>query len=356
MRTRLAGLDIITFLRRVSAVLLPDAEGKAWMKLRRGVSGAFGVLLGMIAVTAAVAAETSDLKVVATIKPIHSLLTQLMDGIATPTLLVEGAASPHTFALKPSAVRAINNADVFVRVSESVEPFTRKVAQALPDSVRLVTLSEEPGMKLLERRTSGAFEPHAHAHEAHGAALHEEEEEEEVEHGHEDGHIWLDPENAKAIVNDLARVLSQVKPEAADKLKANAAKLNQRIDALTAEILSEMQPLKDRPFVVFHDAYQYFENRFGLDAVGAITMSPDVQPSAKRLTELRRKIKSLNAVCVFAEPLFQPNLVAAVTEGTNARSGTLDPEGSTLEPGPDLYSKLLRNLAASFKACLDQPS
>jgi zinc transport system substrate-binding protein len=316
------------------------------MELWRDVRGVFVAVLAVIVATTAASGGTSDLKVVATIKPIHSLLAQLMQGVGTPTLLVEGAASPHTFALKPSAVRAINEADVFVRVSESVEPFTGKVVRALPDRVRLVTLVNAPGVKLLERRRSGAFEADAHAHVL----------EDGHDNGREDGHIWLDPDNAKAIVAYLAQVLAEAKPEAAGTLKANAKRLKARIDALASGLEAEMQPLRDKPFVVFHDAYQYFENRFGLDAVGAITVSPDIQPSAKRLTELRRKIKSLGAVCVFAEPAFQPNLVAAVTEGTRARSGTLDPQGSTLEAGPELYFALMRNLGDGFKACLDQPS
>jgi zinc transport system substrate-binding protein len=313
---------------------------------RRGARGLLAAgLIGVFA-TAAVAGGSSDLKVVATIKPIHSLLAQLMEGVGTPTLLVEGAASPHTFALKPSAVRAINDADVFVRVSEGLEPFTGKVVRALPRSVRLVTLAEAPGVKLLERRTSGAFEAHTHAH-----ALGDGHDD-----GREDGHIWLDPENAKAIVAYLAKVLAEAKPEAAATLQANALGINARIAKLAAGLETAMRPLRDKPFVVFHDAYQYFESRFGLDAVGAITVSPDVQPSAKRLTELRRKIKQLDAVCVFAEPAFQPNLVAAVTEGTRARSGTLDPQGSMLAAGPELYFELMRNMGDGFKACLDQPS
>jgi zinc transport system substrate-binding protein len=305
----------------------------------------------MLAASAGAAGAAGELKVVATIKPIHSLLSGLMEGVGTPTLLVEGAASPHSFALKPSAVRAINAADVFVRVSETLEPFTGKVVRALPDSVRLVTLEEAPGIKLLDRRSNGAFEPHRHGPEPDS-----DTDAHELPHGGKDGHIWLDPDNAKAIVAYLAEVLAAAKPEAAERLRANAQKVNARIDALAASLETDLRPLRDKPFVVFHDAYQYFERRFGLDAAGAITMSPDLQPSAKRLTELRRRIKSLAAVCVFAEPLFQPNLVAAVTEGTRARSGTLDPNGSLLEPGPDLYFDLMRNMGNGLKACLERPS
>jgi zinc transport system substrate-binding protein len=278
-----------------------------------------------------------------------------MEGIGTPTLLVEGVASPHSFALKPSGVRAINAADVFVRVSETLEPFTGKVVRALPDDMRLVTLAEAPGVKLLDRRTSGAFEPQTHEAAEHAAAsdlVHPKD----ADDRNKDGHIWLDPDNAKAIVTYLAEVLGEAAPETVGKLRANAVRLNARIDALAAALEAEMRPLEDKPYLVFHDAYQYFERRFGLDAVGAITLSPELQPGAKRLTELRRKIKALAAVCVFAEPMFQPSLVAAVTEGTSARSGTLDPHGSGLEPGADLYFELMANMGAGLKACLERPS
>jgi zinc transport system substrate-binding protein len=307
-----------------------------------------GLVVAALAGTMATAAvDQGDLKVAVTIKPIHSLVTALMEGIGTPTLLVEGAASAHSFALKPSGVRAINAADVFIRVSATLEPFTGKIVTALPDRVRVVTLAETPGVKLLDRRTSGTFESRAHDGDASGDHA------ERADRAGKDGHIWLDPDNAKAIVAHLAQVLSASAPQHAARLRANAGVLIARIDALTAGIESELKPLKNKPFVVFHDAYQYFDRRFGLDAIGSITVSPEVQPSAKRLTELRRKIRALKAVCVFAEPLFQPNLVAAVIEGTQARSATLDPEGTTLAPGADLYFALMRNLAAGLKSCLD---
>ena len=299
-------------------------------------------------------AAPGDLNVVVTIKPIHSLVTRLMEGIGTPTLLIKGAGSPHTFALKPSDVRAINAAGVFVRVSDTLEPFTRAIVKSLPGSVDVVTLAQAPGVRLLDRREGGTFEEHTHGHGQDGA--------EGGKHGADDdasakdGHIWLDPDNAKAIVAYLAEVLSRHAPEQAAKIQANAVKLLADIDALAASIGAETASLKGKPFVVFHDAYQYFERRFDLDAVGSITVSPELQPSAKRLTELRHKIAALGAVCVFAEPWFQPNLVDAVTEGSHARSGTLDPEGSTLNPGAELYFELMRNLASGFKSCLEQPS
>jgi zinc transport system substrate-binding protein len=292
------------------------------------------------------------LKVVVTIKPIHSLVVRLLDGVAVPQLLVKGSASPHAFALKPSDVRALNDANVFIRVSDALEPFTRSIVNALPKSVDVVTLAEAPGVKLLEQRSGGTFE----AHGEHGEHGEHESGDDLTAHGVPDGHIWLDPDNAKVIVAHLADVLSRHAPQYSTRIKENAARLAADLDALTATTAAETAPLKGKPFIVFHDAYQYFERRFGLEAAGAITVSPEQQPSAKRLSELRRKIAALGAVCVFAEPLFQPGLVAAVTEGSRAHAGTLDPEGMGLEPGGDLYFKLMRNLAAGFRSCLAQPS
>lgn len=298
-------------------------------------------------------AAFAEPKVVVTIKPIHSLVTQLMDGIATPKLLVEGSASPHSFSLRPSGVRAIHAADVFVRVSEDLEPFTRKVAKSLPEKVQLVTLVDAPNLKLLD-----SHHDHHDEHDDHGGAdeHHGDEPEADSEPQPVDAHIWLDPDNAKAIVAYLAQILSERMPENAEKVQANAKSLTAELDALTAEIAAQTEPVKDKPFIVFHDAYHYFQSRFGLTAAGSITISPQVQPSAKRLIELRDKIRSMKVACVFAEPMFQPNLVAAVTEGLDVRTGTLDPDGAMLKPGADLYVTMMRNLAGELSSCLGERS
>lgn len=302
----------------------------------------------------------AELKVATTIKPVHALVAQVMEGVGTPTLLVQGAASPHTYALKPSDARALNRADVFFRVSETVEPFTRKIVASLPKSVRTVTLAEAPGIELLDVRTGETFETHDHAHETDGGHGHDDHghghDHDHSDHDHasetRDGHVWLDPENARKMVAEIARVLSEASPADAETFKTNAARADAALVALEAEIARDLAPLKDKPFIVFHDAFQYFEHRFGLDAVGSITVSPETQPSAKRLTEIRQKLAALSAGCVFSEPQFQTKLVAAVIEGTSARSGTLDPEGALIEPGPGAYAALLQNLAAGLKSCL----
>lgn len=318
---------------------------------------------------AGAAPALAELKVTATIKPIHALVAQVMEGVGTPDLLVKGAASPHTYALKPSDARALNHAEVFFRVSETVEPFTRKIVTALPETVKTVTLAEAPGVELLNVRTGDTFEKHDHAHEGkdghdhhghdHGDHAHNHggaDDHGEEAHGSRDGHVWLDPENGRKMIAEIARVLSEASPENADKFKANAARADAGLVALQADIARDLAPITAKPFVVFHDAFQYFEHRFGLSAVGSITVSPDTQPSAKRLTEIRRKLQNLSAVCVFSEPQFQAKLVNAVTEGTTARSGTLDPEGALVDPGPSAYDTLLRNLSDDLRACLAQAS
>ena len=318
----------------------------------------FGAFFAFAHIAVAAAAETP--KVVVTIKPVHALVSRLMDGIGVPRLVVDGSASPHTFTLKPSTARAINDADIFIRVSDSLEPFTRKIVTSLPQSVTILTLGGADGVKLLDQRKGGTFEKHVHGHEAGEEAHldHADEHEDHDDHDEngKDGHLWLDPENAKAIVADVTKVISARYPEYAEKIQHNAAGLDADLDALDGDLAAELKGSHGKPFIVFHDATQYFENHYGLSAAGSITVSPDVPPSAMRLTEVRRKISSLGAVCVFTEPSFQPNLVAAVTEGTHARAGTLDAEGQMLTPGPGLYFDLMRGLAHNLASCLNAQS
>jgi zinc transport system substrate-binding protein len=259
-------------------------------------------------------------------------------------------ASPHTYSLKPSDTRVLNAARVVFRVSDRLESFMSKVTRSLPATVQVVELEKAPGLTLYKMRSGGAFEAHDHA----------DSEKDKHGHGHKhaheknavDSHIWLDPANAARIATHMADVLAKAHPEGADRFKANAEAFVRRMDALGEEIAARMKPLTGKAFIVFHDAYQYFEERFGLTAAGSVTVSPEVAPSARRLTTLRKKIAGLKAVCVFAEPQFEPRLVVSITEGTNARRGTLDPNGAASPAGPGLYEALIRRMAADFEACL----
>jgi zinc transport system substrate-binding protein len=292
----------------------------------------------------------AEIRVVVTSKPIHSLVTGVMGSLGNPTLLVSGTASPHIYAMRPSDAKAVNAAQLLFRVSEDLEPFTTKLVKSLATSVRVETLADAPGLKRLEKREGGAFDDHAghadHRHKGHQAKAGA------VDHAGGDTHLWLDPDNAGVMAQRIARVLSEVDPPNAVQYVDNATKLAEQHRGLAADLRRQLTPIVGRQFIVFHDAYQYFEAWAGLSAAGSITTNPEVQPTGKRLSTLRAKIKAAGVTCVFAEPQFQPKVVAAVTEGLTVRTGMLDPEGTTLEPGADLYEQLMRKLAAELVSCL----
>jgi len=288
--------------------------------------------------------------VVATVKPIHSLVAAVMGDLGSPALIVKGASSPHTYTLKPSDAQALQSADLVFWTGHGLELFLADSIGTLAPKADVVELSRSPGIELLAPREGGTFEEHAHEGE---------ESEDGHDHGHEhadengaDMHFFLDPVNAKAMVAVIADRLAAADPEHAETYRANATAETADLDALIAETEASLAPIKDRPFVVFHDAYQYFENRFGLNVAGTVTVSPEVAPGADRVNAIRDKLKTLDAACVFAEPQFDPRIVQVLIEGTGAKQGVLDPEGATLDEGPGLYRKLIGNLAANLKDCL----
>jgi zinc transport system substrate-binding protein len=294
-------------------------------------------------------ALAKELSVVVTIKPVHSLATAVMEGTGTPTLLLKGASSPHSYSLRPSDAKTLSTADIIVRVSDNLESFLDKPLASLSQKAKLITLSEIPGIKLLPVRESGAFEHHDDGdHDAKAGAGHEHEE--------HDAHLWLSPDNAAAIANRLAVVLADAQPEQAELFKANAARLKQRLAALDTELRTDLAPVKHKSFVVFHDAYHYFEEHFGLEAAGSITISPERQPGAARIKAIRAKITGAGSACVFSEPQFEPKLVRTIVEGTDARTGVLDPIGASLPEGKDQYFQVMINLAKALNGCLAGPS
>ncbi|PYE87666.1 zinc ABC transporter substrate-binding protein ZnuA [Phyllobacterium leguminum] len=295
--------------------------------------------------------------VVASIKPIDSLVAAVMEGVGKPTLIVQGAGSPHAYSLKPSDAEAIEHAKIIFWVGPGLENFLNKPLETLGAGAKIVALADAPGLTKLKFREGGPFEAHEHGDEAgegHDHAQGEGHEHHDHAHGEYDMHIWLDPENAKIFVQDIARTLSEADPANAGRYESNAQAYSAKLDALTKEVAAELAPVKDKPFIVFHDAYQYFDKRFGLNTVGSLTVSPESMPGAQRVSEIHDKVKQLGATCVFAEPQFEPRLVKTVTEGTDAKSGVLDPLGASLKDGPDLYPQLIRNLADSLKGCLSK--
>ena len=290
--------------------------------------------------SAGVTSASAEVNVMASIKPIHSLVSAVMDGVGTPSLIIEGAGSPHTYALKPSQAAALQDADLVFWVGQDLEAFLEKAIDGVALNARSIALSDAHGLTKIKFREGGSFD--AHAHDEHD------------DHGHEgyDPHVWLDPENAKALIHEIEEALVAADPENAATYERNAEAMMGKLDALITEIDAELEPVKGKGYVVFHDAYQYFERRFGVSAVGSITVSPEILPGAKRVSELQEKVKSLDATCVFSEPQFEPKLVTTITENTTARTGVLDPLGASIESGPGLYFTLIRTMAHSPKDCL----
>ncbi len=287
----------------------------------------------------------AEIKVVASIKPIHSLASYLMDGIAKPDLIVDGYASPHGFAMKPSHAKMLQNADLIFWVGEDLESFLEKPLSSIAKKAEKIELMDTKGLQVLKFRERNIFDEHDH--DDHGHDDHGKKEDDHDDHGHDDHdghahgefdpHIWLDPINAKAMLNEMAEHLIENDPK------------NEAIDKLTIDVMTDLS--SSVASIVFHDAYQYFEKRFNVNILGAFTVNTDVMPGAEQLAEIREIIEHDKVACVFSEPQFNPDIIKAVAKDMNIKTGVVDPLGATLDPGKDLYFNLIRNMSASFKGC-----
>ena len=342
------------------------------------------VILSILSLLTSFSSANAETKVVASIKPIHSLASYLMDGIGKPDLIVDGYASPHGFALKPSHAKMLQEADIVFWVGEDLENFLEKPLGSIAKKAEKIELLEIKGLTKLKFRERNIFEEHDdhghddHAkkeddHDDHDKEGHKEDDHDKKghdehghdddhkkeghdEHGHEghahgeyDPHIWLDPMNAKVILSEMAEHLIENDPKNEAKYKANLKKAHKDLDKLTKKVKSELN--KDFKSIVFHDAYQYFEERFGINILGAFTVNTDVMPGAEQLAEIREVIEHDKVSCIFSEPQFNPDIIKAVAKDTNVATGVIDPLGATLDPGKDLYFDLISNMSKSFKGC-----
>jgi len=327
-------------------------------------------ILSILSFLTIFAPANAEIKVVTSIKPIHSLASYLMDGVAKPDLIVDGYASPHGFALKPSHAKMLQNADIIFWVGEDLENFLEKPLKSVAKKAEKIELMEIKDLTLLKFRERNIFDEHDHGHKEddhddhakkeddHGDHGHDDEHKEDGhdDHGHEghahgeyDPHIWLDPMNAKVILSEMAEHLIENDQENEAKYKANLKKAHKDLDKLTKKVKSELN--KDFKSIVFHDAYQYFEKRFGINILGAFTVNTDVMPGAEQLAEIREIIEHDKVSCIFSEPQFNPDIIKAVAKDTNVATGVIDPLGATLNPGKDLYFDLIGNMSKSFKGC-----
>ena len=312
--------------------------------------------IGWVAATVALggAAMADEVRVVATINPVHSLVSGVMAGVGEPHLIVRGASSPHDFSMRPSDAQMLERADVVFLIGEYLEASLAGPISTLAGDAQVVELSETDGLVRRPLRVGGNFE--LDRDHAHGGDDHDSDPDPRDHHGDEGGafdlHMWLDPFNARIMVGKIAETLSQADPANTETYTANAAALASRLEELETEIAAQVAPVRGAPFIVFHDGYRYFEDRFGVLAVGSAVVSADRSPGVRRIRELQNKVRDLGVTCVMTEPQFEPRLVDVIVEGSRAKAGSVDPLGATLESGPELYFTLLRDMAVSFTDCL----
>ena len=333
----------------------------------------------------------ADIKVVASIKPIHSLASYLMNGVTKPDLIVDGYASPHGFAMKPSHAKMLQNADLIFWVGEDLENFLEKPLGSIAKKAEKIELMQVKGLQILKFRERNIFDDHDdHGHDDHGKKDDHDDHDHDShakkddhdDHGHDDHgkkedhddhdhdshakkdghddheghahgefdpHIWLDPINAKVILFEMSKHLIENDPQNEKIYRENLSKGYKEIDKLTKDVSSELS--NSVASIVFHDAYQYFEKRFSVNILGAFTVNTDVMPGAEQLAEIREVIEHDKVACVFSEPQFNPDIIKAVAKDMNIKTGVVDPLGATLHPGKDLYFSLIKNMSASFKGC-----
>ena len=305
----------------------------------------------------------AEIKVVTSIKPIHSLASYLMDGVGKPDLIVDGFNSPHGFSMKPSHAKMLQNADLIFWIGEDLESFLEKPLNSIAKKAEKIELIEIKGLNVLKFRERNIFDEHDHDdhakkeddHDDHDD--HDKKEDDHEDHdGHEghghgeyDPHIWLDPINAKVILKEMTEHLIENDLKNASTYKSNLDKALNDIDKLNIDVMTELN--ESTSSIVFHDAYQYFEERFNVKILGAFTVNTDVMPGAEQLSEIREIIEHDKVKCIFSEPQFNPDIIKVVAKDMNIKTVVVDPLGATLNPGKDLYFDLIRNMSASFKGC-----
>ena len=303
-----------------------------------------------------VIADQKPISVVASIKPIHSLVAAVMGDIGTPHLLLEAPSSAHHFTLKPSQARSLQVADIVFWVGPTMEqPLTKALATLAPQAQTL-PLIESAGLVLLNfDKVTPAHEKHDHEkhyHEKHGHEKHDKHDEHAKHDDHLiNPHIWLDPQNAKIMLGVIAARLAKADPENASTYAANADSMAARLATLETDITSQLASYSAAKFLVLHDAHVYFERRFGLRNYGAITTEPDVMPTASRVKALRDELREHRFDCIFTEPFLGQKAVALIAEGSKVSIGTLDPIASNLPAGAQLYPDLLMSYAKALQSC-----
>ena len=307
----------------------------------------------------------AEIKVVTTIQPLHSLISNVMGNKGKLDLILEGTASPHSFTLKPSHAKMLENADAIFWIDKDLESFLEKPLKSIPKKAKVIHLMDISGLEIHKFREKNIYgghddhDKHGHKedkhddHDKHGQKEAKHDDHDKHGHAHAHGefdvHIWLDPNNAKVIVKEVANQLATLDSKNSDFYKENSKKTINKLDNLINKIDKSIN--KKASFVTFHDAYQYFEKRFGVEALGALTINTDIQPGAKQIEEIQHLVEDKNIKCIFSEPQFNPKLINMIAKSSGAKTGILDPLGSSYKPGNDLYFNLINDLYENLNKC-----
>nr|WP_310616317.1 zinc ABC transporter substrate-binding protein ZnuA [Pantoea cypripedii] len=292
--------------------------------------------------------------VVASIKPIGFIAAAIADGVTPVEVLLPDGASEHDYALRPSDVKRIKNADLVVWVGPEMEAFLTKSAAELPANKNL-EIADLAGVKPLLITGADDDDEHDHAHDqAHGAAdSADHDAADEHHHGQFNMHLWMSPEIARQSAVAIHGKLLELMPQSKAKLDANLQHFEAELADTDKHIGAQLAPVRNKGYFVFHDAYSYFEKHYGLSPLGHFTVNPEIQPGAQRLNQIRTQLVEQKATCVFAEPQFRPAVIDAVSRGTNVRKGTLDPLGMGISLTKDSYVKFLSQLSSQYASCLN---
>ncbi|WP_159567581.1 zinc ABC transporter substrate-binding protein ZnuA [Budvicia diplopodorum] len=297
-------------------------------------------------VMAGIATQASA-AVLTTTKPLGFIASAITDGIMPTEVLLPDGASPHDYALRPSDVQRLRSADLVIWVGPDMEAFLTKPLQQI-DEKKKIALSELSSVKPLLSKGTEQEE-----HDDHSQHDHADSDGHDHDHGDYDMHLWMSPEIAKRSAIAIHDQLLELMPQNKAKLDANLHQFEQELEQTKEKVVNILQPLHGKGYFVFHDAYGYFEKAFGLSQAGHFTVNPEIQPGAQRLHQIRTQLVEHKAVCVFAEPQFQPAVINAVAQGTDVRIRTLDPLGSNIALGKDSYVKFLTQLSQQFAGCLE---
>lgn len=287
----------------------------------------------------------ADVRLLTSIKPLQLIAAAVQDGLGQPDVLLPPGASPHQYALRPSDVRRVREADLFYWIGPDLEGFLPRVLQGRDKPS--VALQGEPALTL--RHFEALHDEHEDEHDEH--------DEHEHDHDHRpgsiDAHLWLLPANARVIAARMAADLASADPANAARYQANLKAFDARLDQLDARLKTRMAKLADKPFFVFHEAFDYFEAAYGLRHAGVFSVASEVQPGARHVAAMRERLQKAGPSCVFSEPPVRPRLADTLTAGLSVRMAELDALGMNAPVAANGYETLLQNLGDGLAGCLE---